>query len=756
MKKLQILITMLLLTTAKIYSQDYIPYFLQEDNSFIRSRADMVHLNGWVVFNDTVNIPTGGMINLYKNELGFNSSDSLALKSTFEDNFPFTNVNNKYKHLKYQQYFNGIKVEYAEFMEHSIDNKVHILNGKVVNGLSISTIPTIPLTTAINNAINHYGTTNDYAWTHPDLEQEARLDLGDSNATNYPKGELVLAYTGVGNNLYPEHYKLAWCMRVRSIVPSFDKNIYIDAQTGLVLKEADNRHYDGWADLSIHGLGNKWIDTRWRGFPHYDFVLNANNGRNIETKQHVFVGWGLSSHYNDNDDSWPSSDWKFTIPHWAVNNAYDYFSSTFNRVGCDVANGIIRIRANSGEATHHNEHNGIDWLTFGSDQNEYRASVDICAHEYTHGIGTQFANLFGSGESGAIEESFADIFGIMAEYYSQGNVNNDWKIGEDAGQYRDLQNPHNSTKIQVLNGVSSTAQPKFYHGQHWYYGNDDYKGVHVNNGVQNHWFYLLSNGGSVNNINYPGIGMDVASIITYVNYTNFLGQFSNYTDAAIGSVLAAEIFFGNCSQPYNSTWNAWAQVGLAVPISTSGISIVGQTLILTNPPYNYTYPVILTANTYNNQNCTWNYPAQWSCQVGGPNNSNLIINDFNNYYSTSAVSVSTLPCNFTSTHNFNFSDGTGSGNTNDPIGRKRFSQGEIVLSPVPTSSNLNIHVESTTYDPATKWNIKVLNFYGIAQFSNNSWTTLPTSINVSNLYAGTYMLQLISNRETVVIPFQKN
>ena len=747
---------MLLISSAKLYSQEYIPYFLQEDNSFIRSRADMVHLNGWVVFNDSVNIPSGGMINLYKDELGFNSSDSLALKSSFEDNFPFTNVNNKYKHLKYQQYFNGVKVEFAEFMEHSNDNKVRILNGKVVNGLTLTIIPSVTMTAAISNAISHYGTTNDYVWTHTDLEQQARLDLGDSNATNYPKGELVLAYTGVGNNLYPEHYKLAWCIRVRSLVPSFDKNIYIDAQTGLFLKEVDNRHYDGWADLSIQGLGNKWIDTRWRGFPHNDFILHANNNRNIETKQHVWVGWNFSSHYNDNDDNWPYSDWKFTIPHWGVNNAYDYFSTTFNRIGCDGINGEIRIRANSGEPTsYYEKNNGKDILTFGTSYNEYRASVDICAHEYTHGIGESHADLNGYGESGAIEESYADIFGIMAEYYSQGNINYDWKIGEDAGQYRDFQNPHNSTKIQDLDGVLSSAQPKFYHGQHWYYGNDDYQGVHVNDGVQNHWFYLLSNGGTVDNITYPGIGMDVASIITYVSYTNFLGKSSNYIDAAIGSVLAAEIFFGNCSQAYNSTWNAWAQVGLAVPISTNGVSIVGQTSIYTSAPYNFSYPLVLSATTYNNQNCTWTYPAQWSCQVGGPNNSNLIINDFNNYYASTAVSVSTLPCGFTATHNFSFSE-TNSGNTTNPLGRKRFSQGEIVLSPVPTGSNLNIHVESTTYDPATKWNIKVLNFYGIAQFSNNSWTTLPTSINVSNLYAGTYMLQLISNRETVVIPFQKN
>ena len=50
--------------------------------------------------------------------------------------------------------------------------------------------------------------------------------------------------------------------------------------------------------------------------------------------------------------------------------------------------------------------------------------------------------------------------------------------------------------------------------------NNDYGGVHINSGVQNHWFYLLSQGGSGVNDNgdsysVSGIGINQALEIAY-------------------------------------------------------------------------------------------------------------------------------------------------------------------------------------------------------------------------------------------------
>ena len=104
----------------------------------------------------------------------------------------------------------------------------------------------------------------------------------------------------------------------------------------------------------------------------------------------------------------------------------------------------------------------------------------------THGVVEKTANLEYQDESGALNESFADVFGAMID-------RDDWKMGEDVMQpgvnpnnaLRDLQDPHN--------GVSSNSswwQPK--HTDEQYTQSDDNGGVHINSGIPNHAFYLFA------------------------------------------------------------------------------------------------------------------------------------------------------------------------------------------------------------------------------------------------------------------------
>ncbi|NIW45715.1 MAG: hypothetical protein GWN30_13480, partial [Gammaproteobacteria bacterium] len=64
----------------------------------------------------------------------------------------------------------------------------------------------------------------------------------------------------------------------------------------------------------------------------------------------------------------------------------------------------------------------------------------------------------------------------------------------------------------------------------------DNGGVHTNSGVQNYWFYLLSEGGSGVNDNgdayfVTGIGIEEAAQIAYRNLTVYLMPGSDYPDA---------------------------------------------------------------------------------------------------------------------------------------------------------------------------------------------------------------------------------
>ena len=78
----------------------------------------------------------------------------------------------------------------------------------------------------------------------------------------------------------------------------------------------------------------------------------------------------------------------------------------------------------------------------------------------THGVIQSTANLEYQGESGALNESFADVFGTMID-------RDDWKIGEDvvktsffpSGALRDLENPHNGAPT---NNFDKGWQPRHY------------------------------------------------------------------------------------------------------------------------------------------------------------------------------------------------------------------------------------------------------------------------------------------------------
>ncbi|HAV53400.1 MAG TPA: peptidase M4 thermolysin, partial [Aequorivita sp.] len=82
-----------------------------------------------------------------------------------------------------------------------------------------------------------------------------------------------------------------------------------------------------------------------------------------------------------------------------------------------------------------------------------------------------------------------------------------------------------------------------YLGTNWYSGSGDNGGVHINSGVQNFWFYVLSVGKSGtndlgNSYNVTGIGMDKAAAIAYRNLTVYLNSNSQYSDARNGAIQA--------------------------------------------------------------------------------------------------------------------------------------------------------------------------------------------------------------------------
>lgn len=119
-------------------------------------------------------------------------------------------------------------------------------------------------------------------------------------------------------------------------------------------------------------------------------------------------------------------------------------------------------------------------MTFGDGATTFYplVSLDVAAHEVSHGFTEQNSNLIYSGQSGGINESYSDIAGEAAENYMRGA--NDFLVGADifkslSGALRYMYDP-------PLDGRSIDSANDYVSGMD----------VHYSSGIFNKVFYLLA------------------------------------------------------------------------------------------------------------------------------------------------------------------------------------------------------------------------------------------------------------------------
>jgi vibriolysin len=118
-------------------------------------------------------------------------------------------------------------------------------------------------------------------------------------------------------------------------------------------------------------------------------------------------------------------------------------------------------------------------MTFGDGGSTFYplVSLDVSAHEVSHGFTEQNSNLIYSGKSGGLNEAFSDMAGEAAESYMNGT--NDWLVGAQifkaSGALRYMNNP-------PQDGQSIDHQSSYTSGMD----------VHYSSGVYNKAFYNLA------------------------------------------------------------------------------------------------------------------------------------------------------------------------------------------------------------------------------------------------------------------------
>lgn len=475
--------------------------------------------------------------------LGLTDKDQLQILSQYTD------ARGIY-HVRAQQVYNGVPVIGAQILFHEHPDKGTAHNGLLIKELEINTTPTIDEADALNTTLQ-YLKANKYAWQNQKEEQLLQEMTNNPAATYLPKGELVIV--GLTLHNHPAAYRLAYRFDMYSLDPLGRYDVYIDAHSGQFIKKINKLHDIHEDEKELNPPLTVNLPTRF--YNNKDLTIsyssNGTGGTNYTMENdacRLFNGHSQVLFTNTNN-IW--QDTTANTAYWCVEETYNYFKNTHNYTGHANDSIPMNVIVHWGNQLSNAFWNG-QYMVLGDGDTIPYVSADIVAHEWVHGLIEKTAQLTYEGESGAINESICDIFGIVMK---DAIATNDWKIGSEVGGIRDFANPN------------SRHHPDTYLGTHWYAGINPSKTVHTNSGVMNYWFYLLVQGGSGTNdlgynYNVNGIGMADAAKIVFKALTDYLIPNAQYLDVRMATLQAAANEFSIGSLEYQAVLDAWCAVGI--------------------------------------------------------------------------------------------------------------------------------------------------------------------------------------------------
>lgn len=511
-------------------------------------------------------------------------TDYLLKIYQLNDKFKFVLIKHEtdeigFEHHRYQLTYNQIPILGSIIIVHLKDEKLHSLNGEVFNLLNINHVPVLNEKKALEFALDSIHAIT-YKWQLPEEEMMLKELKNDSNATWYPKAELMYVPKNIDFNT--NLFYLSYHFKVYANEPLIAENIYIDASNGEIIARENlihttnvtgsaNTFYSGTQTIKTDSTAPNSYRLRETTRGNGVYTLNLRKG----------TSYGAAVDFTDSNNVWNNynvnKDEVATDCHWGAGKTYDYYKSKFNRNSYDNNNARINSYVHYSSNYDNAFWNGL-YMTYG-DGSSFKplTSLDVCGHEITHAVTSNSANLIYSYESGALNESFSDIFGNAIERYGKPS-NYSWMIGEEI--------TYSGTGLRNMLNPKLKGHPRCYKSTNWYYGSGDNGGVHLNSGVQNWWFYLITEGGSgtndaANSYKVDSLGIIKAEQIAYRNLTTYLTPSSQYSDARFYSIRAAVDLYGDCSKEVIAVTNAWyaCNVGAKYDSASVKANFIADTIV---------------------------------------------------------------------------------------------------------------------------------------------------------------------------------
>lgn len=169
----------------------------------------------------------------------------------------------------------------------------------------------------------------------------------------------------------------------------------------------------------------------------------------------------------------------------------------------------------------------------------YAVALDVVGHELTHGVTENTARLEYAGASGALNESYSDIFGVLISNDAEPDIGRwNWQMGEELDgtgvPIRDLSAPERYGQPAHMRDYRDLPVDEW----------NDWGGVHTNSGIHNKAAFNL--------ICAPGEGGQgflftprECAILFYLALTQYLSRTSGFADSRRAVTLAAQTYFRN-------------------------------------------------------------------------------------------------------------------------------------------------------------------------------------------------------------------
>jgi len=517
-----------------------------------------------------------GALNEYRSELGIATpNNEFTLIDATTDALG-------QQHVRMEQTYAGLPLWGRDLSVHiDPEGSVYLINGRIEPTLTDATMgPTTPALSAegaLAAVVADMQARGRWAPVAGNAARLLQIDPPTVRAVLYPneRGEVRLAWEVTCHPNLAEHYLHIIDAATGTILKRIGQHCSLSNHSGAPVAIKDGKAesvssagtFENATANDLNGASRSirtYHSTNGQYYMVWD-LPNLNSGASNLPDEPSGGALTLSL---DNSDLTPQSQLQHIIStgnvwsdpaavsaHYNSRVAYDYFKNTFDRKAIDGRDqSIISIvhATENGQPMDNAYWNGRSMI-YGDGAQQFKSlagGLDVSGHEMAHGVIGNSAALIYENQSGALNESFADVFGMMID-------RDDFLMGEDIMQpgegvaLRDLEHPDNAQ----LSG----PQPAHMNDFRQLGPDQDNGGVHINSGIPNRAAVLV----------VQAIGREKTEQIYYRALTTYLTRSSQFIDCRNAVERAAKDLYGEGTEA-SAVRTAFDAVGIGSGSGSNG------------------------------------------------------------------------------------------------------------------------------------------------------------------------------------------